>query len=215
MHWDVKIESGPLKVIYLALSWHAGPNSEICSPTMDQIVQFTGLSRSTVKRLTADLERFGYVEIWRQTGRGNANHYRLKEVQKRVHAPSGKIQRNQRKGVSVNQVSPIESLVDGNEPLSDEVKARRNMDRRTRVTVRRQQVQDGYLSFIALLDAGQFATVPAVAKHLGMSPSTVRSDLDAIFRTMDISYEDQRRLRKSQRKPAHWGKLRVVNGGRF
>jgi hypothetical protein len=106
-------------------------------------------------------------------------------------------------------------LVDGNEPLSDEVKARRNMDRRTRVTVRRQQVQDGYLSFIALLDAGQFATVPAVAKHLGMSPSTVRSDLDAIFRTMDISYEDQRRLRKSQRKPAHWGKLRVVNGGRF
>jgi hypothetical protein len=88
-----------------------------------------------------------------------------------------------------------------------------DLPQRMRVIARRKQVRDGFLSMVALLGADGYVTVTGLAKELGMAPEKVRNDLIALFRSLDIPLDLHKRLRKSQRKPAHWRKLdaKVVN----
>jgi hypothetical protein len=87
------------------------------------------------------------------------------------------------------------------------------INKRLVVIRRRQQVRDGFLSLLSIMNDDEYITAPGLAKHLGLASGVVMRDLMALFRSQDIPRSLHSRLRKSQRKPWHWRKMdsKVVN----
>jgi hypothetical protein len=182
-----------------------------CSATAEEIGRASGISARHVKRILVELEAAGRLQIERRTGRGNghnylpiADHTNVKRV---TCMHTNNLENANEISERVTSVSYSTVVDEGDVILSEEIAHRRDRDKRAIVVARRQRVRDGFLSFIAMLDAGQYVTVPALAHELGMSPNIVRTDLQAVFRSLDISIPDQMRLKKSQRKPWHYGKI--------
>jgi DNA-binding MarR family transcriptional regulator len=69
------------KTVYIYLKSRAAHKGE-CWPGIKTIAKDLGLSRSTVKRAIADLEKHGYIEKkarYRENGSYTSNLYRVKE----------------------------------------------------------------------------------------------------------------------------------------
>lgn len=194
---------GWVKPVWSVLAWHANDKNK-CWPSLETIALEAGCCKRTAQDAINELENEGLIKIDRSNGRSSHVYHinGARAATLTVH------------GLPPKERERKEIYVSCRDEMPEHVRRRVELSRSERTARRRRTVQEGYLSFIARLDVGQYVTVPALAKDLGMSPATVRNDLDAIFRTLDIPYEDQKRLRKSERKPAHWGRLRVVSGGK-
>lgn len=209
---DAEID-GSARAVFLALAFMCG-GDDTCTAAVAEIMTATGLSRRCVFAQIAKLEASGNLQVERRAGRGNPSNFRPivnHGPVKRVHG--GKTMQAEKPNDFGQRVhdktqNSLYRVVDDDAcTLSDEIRGRRCLDKRTQVIRRRQAVRDGYLSFIAMLDAGQYVTVPALAKELGMSPNVVRGDLNALFTSLDICVEDQMRLRKAERRPWHFRKI--------
>jgi DNA-binding transcriptional ArsR family regulator len=200
---DLDIGDRSARLVWLTLHFIA-KGADKCSCSVEDIALHTSLAKRTVQYAMVELERLKLVKIARFKGRGNLPEFSLKgakSAQKRC------------KGFShgINDMTKTSPYIDDGQAsrctLSDSGRDVRDLNGRLKVILRRKRVRDGYVTFLSMLDDGQFITASALAKELGMPTTTVRNDLMALFRSMDIPLDDQFRYRRSQRKPWHAGKM--------
>jgi predicted transcriptional regulator len=182
----------------------------ISATTVAQLSLVLGCSERTVQYGLRTLEWGNCIEISASFGRGAANAIMLKGCKmdpKRVQEKSEQNQRNDGKRPYIDDVQPEDCT------LSKRDRRPAELNRTLVVIRRRQQVRDGYMSLLSMMGDEEYITAAGLAKHLGMETGKVRSDLLAIFKTLDIPIQAQFRFRKSQRKPWHWRKMdgKVVN----
>jgi predicted transcriptional regulator len=182
----------------------------ISATTVAQLSVVLGCSQRTVQYGLRTLEWGNCIEISASFGRGAANAIMLKGCKmdpKRVQEKSEQNQRNDGKRPYIDDVQGSDCTLSKRERRPEEIN-------RTLIVIRRrQQVRDGYLSLLSIMNDDEYITAPGLAKHLGLPSGVVMRDIIALFRSMDIPREVHCRFRKSQRKPWHWRKMdsKVVN----
>lgn len=67
------------KVVYMALARFANNETQEARPSMPKLIKTTGLVENTVRKSIKQLERFGYIEISKETGK--VNYYQLNDPQ--------------------------------------------------------------------------------------------------------------------------------------
>lgn len=199
----VEIADQSARDVWLVLNMLA-KDGETCAPSVADIALHTGISERSTQYAITELRRLKLVSVERKAGRGNVTVYHLKGAKfclKGCNALS-----NENNDITKN-APLIESKLSDGCTLSSTQKGAQEMTARLKVIHRRKRVRDGYLTFLSILGEGQYITAPALAKELGIPTTTVRNDLMALFRSLDIPLEAQFRFRKSQRRPWHTGKM--------
>jgi hypothetical protein len=76
---------------------------------------------------------------------------------------------------------------------------------------RRSEVKATFEALCSMYPEGVTITVPMIAREMGSTrPSTVRSDMVALIKNLDLDLDLAVRFGQSKRKPWHAGRLKNV-----